>query len=147
MTHVKNGTMAKSVEIKSIELQKTTSIEELQSKIEELNKIIESKKMPEKLDDLMKFYRERNQKIQKLEVFNAKSKEIRFLLKRLDDLKKENDFETVQDFSFSLFAPNENGRNTELIKISNPDIFLKVTQYIDSVISERIVLLEAEIKA
>ncbi len=103
---------------------------------------------PEKFEDLMKFYQERNKKIKILNSHEIKSKELSDIQRTIDTSIKSGDFDEVPDIFFTISAPGgEYNRVHEVLKVSNYAILTDVVKFINTLMINKIEDLKAEIQA
>ncbi len=151
MSQVKKGTAPKKADEKTIQLPNVETLlkenEALKKKLAEQAKATTPKK-PEDFETLLKFYRERNEKIKELNRFNVKKTQIEEIKNELTAVVKRSDLEAKADYYFSIYAPKgDYNRVEEMLRISNEGILIPLLDYVLNLLNERIAMLESEIRA
>lgn len=154
MTQVKKDTVIHKTEEQKNEILKKVLVpkfEDVLKENENLKKELAKKTLsqkPEDLEELLKFFEERNLKIKELKFFETRLQKLNELQKSVEKSLTSGDFVEVQNIYFSISAPTgEYDRIGEIIKINNYEVLKDVLQFVNTLIIHKVEKLQSEIKS
>lgn len=133
------NTAAKNEILKAVKFTEA----DLLKKIEELEKKLNGQ--PQSLDEKIKFFELKKQRINHLNLFEAKRNELSESLEGVTPAAENEDFQK-EEFQLQLKTFSKYGDGNTLFKITNPLIIQQCMSFIISAIDKKIVELKMEIE-
>ena len=124
--------------------QKTESLEELKSQVEALKgKLL---RIPQNLDDRIKYFNEKKELIRRLTVLNGNAEALEGHTQKLHEIAQTNDFEN-EDYILSVEGGTGGYRKASIFTLKNPVIISEVITYMLNRIDVKRLEIAAQIEA
>lgn len=136
----KKKTVTKKTEVKTI----APTVEELQKQIAELTARLNAQ--PKSIEEQIEFFKTKKKKIDYLNLFEKKQKEVCEVIQVLEDQISSNDLEETK-YILKLERYSQYSRGDKVLSVNNPEIVNRCFGFLNDCISQRITELRNDIQA